>query len=249
MSTTLALNRKLCYDSAKCHIGPKTRVEAPLNRFFGYFQIAALALFLGLFLGRTLHLRIKQRINPIVLDAGKKRGRGHIALGLFAGVNAWAAVTLWHALHSAFQSPAPPLFQPRLDAAPLQVTGATLIILGFVLFIWALIDLGNSWRLGIDEARPGTLVTGGVYALSRHPIYLFFHLYFAGTFLINGTIPLLILAIVLGLILHAQALQEEQFLNQIHGPAYRAYCEHTARYLNWAILLPQRREKAPLSDQ
>jgi protein-S-isoprenylcysteine O-methyltransferase Ste14 len=219
-----------------------------LDTFYGYFQIVGLALFLGLFLGRTLHLRISRRINPITLSAIKKGPRGFIEMGLFIGVNIWITVVLWHSLHRAFGAFPSPFQGPSLDFISVKFVGILLIVLGFVVFIRALHDLGSSWRLGIDEHRPGRLVTSGIYALSRHPIYLFFHLYFWGTFLLNGTPILLVIGILLGVNLHLQALQEEAFLMQTQEAAYRAYSNRTARYFTWKRLLPNWRKKEHRQD-
>lgn len=106
-----------------------------------------------------------------------------------------------------------------------------LAYIGLAIFAQAMRDLGASWRLGIDEKRPGRLVTGGIYAFSRHPIYLFFNLYFLGTFLVNGTLIFLLFALLMAGTLHLQILNEEAFLLRTYGTAYRTYCLRTARYL------------------
>jgi protein-S-isoprenylcysteine O-methyltransferase Ste14 len=55
-------------------------------------------------------------------------------------------------------------------------------------------------------------------------------LYLVGTFLINGTVIFLLLAILVVAGLHYQILQEEKFLAQPYGKAYRNYCAQTRRY-------------------
>jgi len=115
-----------------------------------------------------------------------------------------------------------------------------MIVCAFVIFVLALRALGNSWRLGIDENHPGRLVTTGIYAHSRNPIYLFFDLYFLGTFLINGSLFFLIMTVLAALNLHYQIRQEERFLARAHGAAYEAYCARTPRYIRWPVRLPLR---------
>jgi protein-S-isoprenylcysteine O-methyltransferase Ste14 len=83
--------------------------------------------------------------------------------------------------------------------------------------------------VGIDNQAPGELVTTGVFAFSRNPIFVFVDLYFIGIFLLNGTV--IFLAAVLVVVgLHYQILQEEQFLRAQYGQAYRYYRAGAPRY-------------------
>lgn len=63
-------------------------------------------------------------------------------------------------------------------------SGVVLYILGLILFLLSLISFGKSFRVGIDEEHPGSLVTTGVFAISRNPIYTAFGLVLIGIFLI-----------------------------------------------------------------
>ena len=199
--------------------------------FFGGFQLLALAVFLILVVGRTVRLRFRRKVNPIALGLGSKGKLGLMEILLFAGVNLWAVAVVLCAL-SVEQPPFAWVCGLRLvDALPAKLLGIALILCAFVLFVLALSALGNSWRLGLDEKHPGRLVTTGIYAYSRNPIYLFFDLYFLGTFLLNGSLFFLIMAVLVALNLHYQILQEERFLASVHGAAYEAYRARTARYL------------------
>jgi protein-S-isoprenylcysteine O-methyltransferase Ste14 len=207
------------------------RVKAGSITYLGGFQLLALAVFLILVVGRTMHLLIHKKVNPITLGLGRKGKTGLMEVLLFAGVNLWAVAVVLCAL-----SLERPLFtwpcRVRLvDAMPVKLMGVATVIGAFVLFVLALSALGNSWRLGIDEDHPGRLVTTGIYSYSRNPIYLFFDLYFLGTFLINGSLFFLVMAVLVALNLHYQILQEERFLSNAHGAAYEAYCARTARYI------------------
>ena len=152
---------------------------------------------------------------------------------LFAGVNLWAVAVVFCALSPGRPSLGWPCSVRLVDALPAKLLGVAMILGAFVLFSLALRALGNSWRLGIDENHPGQLVTTGIYAYSRNPIYLFFDLYFLGTFLINGSLFFLVMAVLGALNLHYQILQEERFLSRAHGAAYEAYCARTPRYVAW----------------
>ncbi|MDR0782378.1 MAG: isoprenylcysteine carboxylmethyltransferase family protein [Propionibacteriaceae bacterium] len=96
---------------------------------------------------------------------------------------------------------------------------------------WTLVSFGDSFRVGIDDAKPGDLVTTGAFAYSRNPIYVCMALFLIGLFL---TVPNLITALVVvafGAIVHRQVLREERFLTQHHGEAFEAYRQTVRRYL------------------
>lgn len=52
--------------------------------------------------------------------------------------------------------------------------GVLLCLAGLLLLLWSLVSFGRSFRVGIDTDRPGGLVTTGVFAISRNPIYVAF---------------------------------------------------------------------------
>jgi protein-S-isoprenylcysteine O-methyltransferase Ste14 len=82
----------------------------------------------------------------------------------------------------------------------------------------------------VDERRPGELVTTGIFARTRNPIYLFFDLFFWGVFLINGTLGFLLFAVFAGANLHLQILDEERYLERVHGERYWQYRQAVGRY-------------------
>ena len=87
--------------------------------------------------------------------------------------------------------------------------------------------------MGIDRDMPGQLVTGGVFAWSRNPIFLFMNAYALGTFLLSGRLVFLVFALLAIAALHSQIRREESFLEDAYGEAYRAYRAATPRYLLW----------------
>jgi protein-S-isoprenylcysteine O-methyltransferase Ste14 len=212
------------------------RVKAETITFFGGFQLLALMAFLILIVGRTMHLLIHRKVNPITLGLAGKGKTGLMEILLFAGVNLWAVAVVFCALSLERPPFAWPCRVRLVDAPPAKWLGVAMVLCAFVLLVLALRALGNSWRLGIDENHPGRLVTTGIYSYSRNPIYLFFDLYFLGTFFVNGGLFFLVMAVLVALNLHYQILQEERFLADTHGAAYEAYCARTARYIAWANL-------------
>jgi protein-S-isoprenylcysteine O-methyltransferase Ste14 len=122
------------------------------------------------------------------------------------------------------------LHKPLVDALAVKLAGVALIIVGLVFFILAFLSFGDSWRVGVDVKNPGVLVTSGIFAYSRNPIYVFLALWFIGSFFINGTLIFLIFALLSTSLLHWQTLQEERFLLKLYGKPYQEYLARTARY-------------------
>ncbi len=203
--------------------------------FFDYFQIASAALFVLIILVKTLYLRLKRNINPIAIGGGKTGLPLVIEILAFTTLLAWMVEILLYAFHSEFHIFPWPFDVQLIDSMVAKVIGAVMISLGCVLFIMAYVSFGDSWRVGFDVKSPGALVTAGVFSFSRNPIYLFLDLWFIGTFLINGRLIFLILALLALVIQHWQILQEEAFLTNLYGEPYRNYLARTGRYIGFHV--------------
>ena len=201
--------------------------------FFDYFQIAGAALFILIILVKTLYLRLKRNINPIAIGGGKTGLLLVVEIFAFATLLAWMIEILLYAFHSDFHIFPSPLDIQLIDSPVAKLLGVVLITLGCVLFIMAYVSFGDSWRVGFDVKSPGALVTTGVFSLTRNPIYLFLNLWFIGTFLINGRVIFLVLAILAVVVQHWQILQEEAFLTNLYGQPYRNYLARTGRYVGF----------------
>ena len=204
-----------------------------MSKFHDYFQIAGMAFFLFVFVGRTLYLRFRKNINAVTLGAGKKGLQRLIELSFFVWLALWIMEVFSYSLHIEFRGLPSFLNMRLIDALPVKLIGVILVVAGFAIFILALIAFGDSWRVGIDKKNPGDLVTTGIFSKSRNPIFVFLDLYFFGTFMINGTLVFLLFAMLVIVGLHYQMNQEENALVKIHGQAYKDYCAGTGRYFTW----------------
>jgi protein-S-isoprenylcysteine O-methyltransferase Ste14 len=109
--------------------------------------------------------------------------------------------------------------------------GLAVVAAGVLLMVAAQLHLGASWRVGIDrDARPG-LVTAGIYAWSRNPIYLAVFLLLAGFALMVPTWFSIALAVAAPIGFRRQAIYEEQYLRRTYGEAFERYGRGVGRFL------------------
>jgi protein-S-isoprenylcysteine O-methyltransferase Ste14 len=109
--------------------------------------------------------------------------------------------------------------------------GVSLCFAGLILFLLSLVSFGKSFRVGIDIDHPDKLVTTGVFAFSRNPIYVAVGLVLLGQFLVfPNWIMLVYLAAGIWLV-HRQVLREEEFLRKQYSQEYADYCNRVRRYL------------------
>lgn len=201
--------------------------------FFDYFQIAIIATLVTVIAGKAIYLRITTGINPIVVGRGSEGGWRVVELIALGGLLLWLSEVLLHATHSSFDLFPQTVKVAILHTQPAKIGGAALAAVGLIIFILAFFSFGDSWRVGIDRKTPSTLVTGGIFSVTRNPIYVAFDLIFIGIFLMNGTWFFLVTAVLAPLAVHSQIVREETFLIQRYGEAYENYRKKTPRYLIW----------------
>jgi protein-S-isoprenylcysteine O-methyltransferase Ste14 len=109
--------------------------------------------------------------------------------------------------------------------------GVFLCALGLVLFLLSLVSFGRSFRVGIDTEQPDKLITTGIFALSRNPIYVAFWIILLGEFLVFPNWILLVYLAAATWLFHRQVLREEAYLIQHYGEEYAEYCARVRRYI------------------
>lgn len=112
----------------------------------------------------------------------------------------------------------------------LRITGFVFVTLGFFMGIFSLIAMKNSWRVGIKYDQKTDLVTSGIYRISRNPYFFSYDLLILGYIFIYPSPILLILYVPLVIIFHKMILEEENYLESIHGEAYLKYKKKVNRY-------------------
>ena len=120
-----------------------------------------------------------------------------------------------------------------LESGMVTAVGILLLIVAFFLVLIAQAQMGNSWRIGIDDKHKTQLVTHGIFRFSRNPIFLGMRLNLLGLFLVLPNAVTLTLWLLGDVTIHAQIFLEEQHLNQQHGTTYQNYQAMTPRYFGW----------------
>ena len=196
---------------------------------FDIYMIVILVLFFLVFFGRTLQLEM-MGVHPLVIGTGKHGFSAFLEVSFLLGLLVWTFEIASQAMRLGLHIFADYFYRNLFTVFYLQIAGAVLIALGFLIFPAALLAFGKSWRVGIDRHAAGELVTNGVFSFSRNPIFVFINLYFWGTFLIYSNVFFLICALCVTVGIHYQILQEEEFLAEHHGQAYEEYRKKVRRY-------------------
>jgi protein-S-isoprenylcysteine O-methyltransferase Ste14 len=110
-------------------------------------------------------------------------------------------------------------YRPEHPGA-VQITGLVLAVIGIVLWIAARMQLGNSFSV---RPRAKALVTSGIYARIRNPIYVFSTLALTGLALYCGKAGLLLLLAILIPMQIARARAEAAVLRKRFGEEYVRY--------------------------
>ena len=112
-----------------------------------------------------------------------------------------------------------------------MILGVGLIVLNLVVSGASLLNLKDSWRVGVLEDQKTELVTSGIYRMTRNPYFVSYILMFAAYTIFLQNITLLGLSIVGFIFIHNMILKEEHYLHSVHGDSYLDYKKNVPRYL------------------
>ena len=125
----------------------------------------------------------------------------------------------------------PVLTLPGL-VTPLAVAGLLVAAAGLALAWVAQSLMGSSWRIGVDPGETTALVTTGVFARARNPIFTAMILAQAGTVLMAPScLSLAALAALVAAIELQVRRVEEPYLRAAHGPGYLDYAAQVRRFV------------------
>lgn len=121
---------------------------------------------------------------------------------------------------------------PLLEHPPIQVAGIVLASVGILATFATQVQMGASWRVGVDEDERTDLVTSGIFGVVRNPIFSAMLGTGLGLVLIVPNWPALVGLALLVIAIEIQVRSvEEPYLRTVHGTAYASYLRTTGRFV------------------
>ena len=119
-----------------------------------------------------------------------------------------------------------------VNHAWIQAAGIAVAIVGIAAMVFAQLQMGDSWRIGVDERETTTLVHSGVFAWVRNPIYSAMFTFGAGIAAVTPNAVACAGFILLVATVEVQVRRvEEPHLLRRHGAAYRSYTAGVGRFI------------------
>jgi protein-S-isoprenylcysteine O-methyltransferase Ste14 len=146
------------------------------------------------------------------------------------------AVLLWQVLPVVAATTSHPIWGLPPVAAERQLYGARLLaaalgVLAFAATIPCWLGMGRNWSMAVVPRKRSRLITTGMFARVRHPIYALSLLLMLATMIAVPTPAMMAVGLLHLWMIRDKARSEEKFLQQIHGEEYAAYCARTGRFL------------------
>lgn len=113
-----------------------------------------------------------------------------------------------------------------------RMAGGVLVALGLLLMGAAALQMAVSRTTVIPRRDPARLVTGGIFRLSRNPIYLADALILTGLYLYWGAfVALPLVGLFMWVIGRRFILGEEERLSRLFGETFATYKKRTRRWI------------------
>ncbi|MEU3271134.1 isoprenylcysteine carboxylmethyltransferase family protein [Saccharomonospora sp. NPDC006951] len=130
------------------------------------------------------------------------------------------------------------------DNSAFRAAGAALTVAGIAITIVSQHVMGTSWRVGVDQEERTKLVTTGLFALVRNPVFTGMIIAFAGMALLTPN-PVSVFgagSLIAAIEIQVRAV-EEPYLLRTHRDAYVAYATSVGRLVPGFGTLPDNRAR------
>ena len=184
--------------------------------------------FLVAFVLPTYRVWKRTGVNPVTF-AGSDNAHDLIGKLFKVVMAALAAVVLINTFFPDWNVYLLPAFW--LESEVVRYAGIALLLISLVWTIAAQLQMGDSWRIGIDEKKATSLVRSGIFGYSRNPIFLGMMVSLFG-FLLALPNAFTLLFLVLGwALIQIQVRLEEEWLEKLHGDEYTDYKNNVRRWV------------------
>ena len=173
--------------------------------------------------------RIHRRTRKLVGVVPKQRLERYMWLVWVPLVGCWMALP-WLAMTRVNPPLALPAFAREAPYATLRWIAALAAVACLLLTVQCWKRMGKDWRMDTAVGERTQLITDGLWRRIRHPIYAFSILLMLSSAVIVPTGPMLAIAAVHVVLMNIKARNEERYLLQTHGEAYRSYVRTTGRF-------------------
>ncbi len=192
-----------------------------------WLPLAAILLVIAISAARVLTVRRLHGVQafsfgraPAIQSLAERNWKIAVAAGLTFAVIAWLAPDWERALGRPAWA----------ETSALKPIAAILFAASALVIFAAQAQMGASWRIGVPAEGPGALVTHGLFAWSRNPIFAGLLGTLSALFLWSphiGTAALLAATWSLTLV---QVRLEEEALREKHGDGYEFYAARVGRW-------------------
>jgi protein-S-isoprenylcysteine O-methyltransferase Ste14 len=119
-----------------------------------------------------------------------------------------------------------------LNHAWIGATGVALAACGLAATLYAQLDMGESWRVGVDTSEETALVRAGVFGLVRNPIFTAMIVFVLGqTLIAPNPVAIAVFLVFVAAVQVSVRTVEEPYLSQVHGDDYRDYTASVGRFV------------------
>jgi protein-S-isoprenylcysteine O-methyltransferase Ste14 len=118
-----------------------------------------------------------------------------------------------------------------LENSFVSTTGFVLLNASMIWTAVAQFQMGDLWKIGIDEKEIQPLLTSGLFSMSRNPVFFGMIVSLGGLFLFTPNAATLLFLILGYVLIQLQTRMEEDYLSRVHGISYENYCKRVRRFI------------------
>lgn len=186
------------------------------------------AFFLIAFVWRSYLVYKRTGINPYVVGKTKRPIDFLEAYYRVPTLAILATTLIYSFLPGAYIYVSPIVWVDRVE---IKTAGLVVMLCALVWTATAQMQMGKSWRIGIDHEHETELIEQGLFAISRNPIFLGMRLALLGFFLALPSALMLAAVVLADILMQIQVRLEEEFLTGVHGRQYTKFCARVRRWI------------------